>query len=159
MLPAGGLPFALTYAQLDTYTVRPSSFRLLGWSVSDHRQIQRLSNGTLTQTVSTPASTTSPEMAEDTRPSRPCVPLLCSRLALLLSLMFLTGLSAYGPVALTTHRTLMPCASVGRPPLSAQGPSPRNDPFTPAASPVPLASSLVPAGQDAAHSAGAGGSY
>ena len=51
-----------------------------GWSVSDRRQIQRLSRGTLTQTVPTPASTTSPERAEDTRPSRLYMRLLCPRL-------------------------------------------------------------------------------
>jgi hypothetical protein len=72
-------------------TARPSSLRLVGRSVSSRRQIQRLSNGTLTQTVPNPASTMSSERSEDMRPSRPCLRLLCPRLALLLSLMLPRG--------------------------------------------------------------------
>ena len=59
-----------------------------------------------------------------------------------------------GPVAFDNALNLEPCASVGRPSLSGQGLSPRNDPFTPAARSVLLASSLVPAGQGEARSAG-----
>jgi len=65
---------------------RPSSLRVVGRSVSSRRQIQRLSNRTFTQTVPNPASTMSSERSEDMRPSRPCLRLLCPRLALLLSL-------------------------------------------------------------------------
>ena len=52
-------------------------------------QVQRFSDGTLTQTVLAPASTTSPERSEATHPSRPCGRLLCPRLALLLNLVLL----------------------------------------------------------------------
>jgi hypothetical protein len=52
--------------------MRPSSFRLKGFSVSDRWKIQRVSDSTLTQAVPAPALTTSPERAEDTRRSRPC---------------------------------------------------------------------------------------
>ena len=48
-----------------------------------------IGNGTLTQTVPDPASTTSPERSKDMYPSRPCLRPLCSRLALLLSLLLL----------------------------------------------------------------------
>ena len=82
---------ALTTRQITT---RSSSFRLMGLPVrgmlvsryvlSQH-QIQRLTNGSLTQTFPNLASTTSPERSEDMRPSRPCLSLLCSRLALILS--------------------------------------------------------------------------
>ena len=147
-LPAASRLHARTTRHLTT---RPSSLRLVGlpvrgtqtgWSVSDRRQIQRFSNGTLTQTVPAPASTTSSERAEDTRPSRPCVRLLCPCLALLLSLMLLTGLSGCGPASSDHAPNLELRASVGVPPLSEQGPSPRNDPVTPAASPLPRASRL-----------------
>jgi hypothetical protein len=86
--------------------MRPSSFRLKAWSVSDRRQIQRVSDGSLTQAVLAPALTTSPERAEDTRPSQLC------------------GLSGYGSAKSDNVPTLEPCG---------QGLSPRNDPFTPAA--------------------------
>ena len=42
------------------------------------------------------ASTTSPERSEDMHPSRPCLYLLCPRLALLLSLMLIAGLASCG---------------------------------------------------------------
>jgi hypothetical protein len=77
------------------------------------------------------------------RPSRPCLRVLYSHLVLLLSLMLLAGLAGCGPASSDNAPNLGPSASVGGPPLSTQGPSPRNAPFTsvtPAASPVPLAS-------------------
>ena len=147
-LPAASRLHARTTRHLTT---RPSSLRLVGlpvrgtqtgWSVSDRRQIQRFSNGTLTQTIPAPASTTLPERAEDTRPSRPCVRLLCPRLALLLGPMLLAGLSSHGPASSDHAPNLEPRASVGGPPLSKQGASPGNDPITPAASPLPRASRL-----------------
>jgi len=95
-------------------------------------QIQRLTNGSLRQTFPNPASTTSPERSEDMRPSRSC-------LALLLGLMLLAGLAGCGSASSDNAPSLESRASVGGPPLSKQGPSPRNNPFTPAASPVPLA--------------------
>jgi len=73
------------------------------------------------------------------RPSRSCLCLLCPRLALLLSLMLFAGLAGCGPATSDNAPSLESRAGVGGPPLSEQGPSPRNDPFTPAASPVPLA--------------------
>jgi len=77
-----------------------------------------------------------PEWSEGMSPSRTC-------LALLLSLMLLAGLAGCGPTSSDNAPNLESRASVGGPPLSKQGPSPRNDPFTsvtPEASPVPLAS-------------------
>ena len=65
-----------------------------------------------------------------------------SRLALLLGLMFLAGLAGCGPASSDNAPSLGPRASVGAPFLSKQGPSPGNNPLTPAtqaASPVPLA--------------------
>ena len=46
-----------------------------------------------------PASTTSPERSEDMHPSRPCLYLLCPRLALLLSLMLIAWLASCGPAS------------------------------------------------------------
>jgi hypothetical protein len=57
--------------------------------------------------------------------------------------MLLAGLASCGPASSDNAPSLESRASVSGPPLSKQGPSPRNDPFTPAtpaASPVPLAS-------------------
>jgi hypothetical protein len=96
--------------------------------------------GTLVWTVPDPPSPAPPERPEDMRPSRPCLRLLCSHLALLLSLMLLAGLAGCGPASSDNAPNLESRASVGGPSLSKQGPSPRNDPFTPAASPVPLPS-------------------
>ena len=49
----------------------------------------------------------------------------------------LTRLSSYEPAASDNVRSLEPCASVDRRTLFEEGPSPRNDPFTPAACPLP----------------------
>ena len=74
------------------------------------------------------------------RPSQPSLPLLCPRLALLLSLMLLAGLTGCGPAASDNAPNLGPRASVNGTPQAEQSSSPRKDPFTPAASPAPLAS-------------------
>ena len=95
--------------------------------------------GTLVWTVPDPPSPAPPERPEDMRPSRPYLRLLCSHLALLLSLMLVAGLAGCGPASSDNTPSLESRASVGGPSLSEQGPSPRNDPFTSAASPVPLA--------------------
>jgi hypothetical protein len=95
--------------------------------------------GTLVWTVPDLLSPAPLERPEDMRPSRPCLRLLCPRLTLLLSLMLLAGLAGCGPASSDNAPNLGPSASVGGPLLSKQGPSPRNDPFTPVASPVPLA--------------------
>src|SRR5438132_13570218 len=70
---------ALTTRHIIT---RPSSLCLVGlplrgtlvsrYGLSLH-QIQRLTNGSLTQTFPNPASTTSPERSEDMGSSRPCL--------------------------------------------------------------------------------------
>ena len=93
-----------------------------------------------TKTRPDPISTTSPERSEDMHPSRPCLRLLCPHLVLLLSLTLLAGLAGCGPASSDNPPNLGPRASMAGPSLSKQGPSPRNDPFTPAANPVPLAS-------------------
>jgi len=80
-----------------------------------------------------------PERSEAMHPSRPCLRLLFSHLALLLSLTLLAGLAGCGPASSDNAPNLGQSASVGGPLLSKQCPSPRNDPFTSAASPVPLA--------------------
>ena len=70
-----------------------------------------------------------------------------SSLTLLLSLMFLVGLTGCGQTSSDNAPSLGSRASVGGPPLSKQGPSPGNNPLTPvtpAASPVPLASGNKP---------------
>ena len=80
------------------------------------------------------------EQSEDMRPSR-------SYLALLLSLTLLAGLVGCGQTSSEKAPSLESRASVGGPPTSKQGPSPGNNPLTlvtPAASPVPLASSDKP---------------
>ena len=137
---------ALTTRHLTT---RPSSLRLVdlpvrGTLVSRYvlflYQIQRLTNGSLAQTLPNPVSTTTPERSEDMRPSRPCLRLLCPRIRLLLSLMLLAGLAGCGPASSDNAPSLESRAGVGGLSLSEQGPSPRNDAFTPAANPLSLAS-------------------
>jgi hypothetical protein len=103
-------------------TTRPSSLCLVGPSVRGTlvsryvlslHQIQRLTNGSLTQTFPNPASTTSPERSEAMRPSRPCLHLLCSRLALLRSLMILPCLAGCEPASPNNAPVLESHASVG----------------------------------------------
>jgi hypothetical protein len=48
------------------------------------------------------------------RPSRPCLRLLCPRLAWLLGLMPITGLSSYRPASFDNAPNLEPRANVGR---------------------------------------------
>ncbi len=74
------------------------------------------------------------------RPSRPSPHLLYPRLALFLSLMLLVGLAGCGPAASDNAPSLGPSASLDGPSLSKQGSAPRINAFTPAASPLPLAS-------------------
>ena len=95
--------------------------------------------GIIVWTVPDPLSPAPPKRSEDMPPSRPCLRLLCSHLALLLSLMLLAGVASCGPASSDNAPSLESGSSVSGPPLSKQGPSPRNNPFTPAASPVPLA--------------------
>ena len=71
------------------------------------------------------SSHASPERPEDMHPSRPSLRFLCPRLALLLSPMFLAGLTGCGPAASDNAPSLESRASVSGPPP---------------ASPVPLAS-------------------
>ena len=63
-----------------------------------------------------------------------------SCLTMLLSLMLLAGLAGCGPASSDNAPSLESRASVDGPSLSKQGPSPRNEPFTQAASPLSLAS-------------------
>jgi hypothetical protein len=145
--PRGRAP-ACTYSQRRHLPTRPSSLRLVGLLVrgmqtgrfvSGQHPTQRLSNSTRVRTVPDPPSPAPPERSEAMHPSRPCLRLLCSHLTLLLSLTLLAGLAGCGPASSDNAPNLGPSASVGGPLLSKQGPSPRNDPFTPVASPVPLA--------------------
>ena len=108
--------------------MRPSSFRLKAWSVSDRRQIQRVSDGSLTQAVLAPTLTTSPERAEDTRPSQLCGRPAVSAPGAALKADAPYALSGYGSATPDNVPNLEPCG---------QGLSPRNDPFTPAAILVP----------------------
>ena len=108
----------------------------MSWSVSDHRQPRPVH----TKTRPDPISTTSPERSEDMHPSRPCLHQLCPHLVLLLSLLLLAGLAGCGPASSDNAPSLEPRASPDGLSLSKQSPLPRNDPFTTAASPVPLAS-------------------
>ena len=68
----------------------------------------------------------------------------CPRLALRLSLLLLVGLSACGPAPSDHAPRAEPRAGLGGPsqaqPASQNRPSSHNDPFTPAAGPVPVAS-------------------
>jgi hypothetical protein len=89
--------------------------------------------GTLVWTVHDPYRPRHLERLEDMRPSRLC-------LAMSLSLMLIAGLAGCGPASSDNAPNLVPRASMDGPPLSKQGPSPHNDAFTPAASPLPFAS-------------------
>lgn len=80
------------------------------------------------------------------------VPPSQSSLAMLLSLMLLAGLAACGPAASDNPANLGPRARVDGSSLSQQGSSPRNEPFTPAANSVSLAS-----GNATGHASGKGG--
>jgi hypothetical protein len=103
-------------------TTRLSSLRLVGLPVlgtlvsryvlSLH-QIQRLTNGSLTQTFPNPALTKSPDRSEDICPSRPCLRLLCPRLALLLSLMLPSWLAGCDLPSPNNAPVLESHASVG----------------------------------------------
>ena len=104
--------------------MRPSSFRLKAWSVSDRRQIQRVSDGSLTQAILAPALTTSPERAEDTRPSQLCGRPAVSAPGAAPKADAPYALSGYGSATSDNVPNLEPCG---------QGLSPRNDPFTQAA--------------------------
>ena len=113
------------YALSTRYlTTRPSSLRLVdlparGTLASRYvlflHQIRRLTNGSLAQTLPNPVSTTSPERSEDMRPLRPCLRLLCSRLALLLSLMLPPWLAGCDPASPNNAPVLESHASVAGP--------------------------------------------
>lgn len=103
-------------------TTRASSLHLADLPVRDTlvsryvlslHQLQRLTNGSLTHTFPNPASTTSPERSEDLRPSRPCLRLLCSRLALLLSPMIPPWLAGCEPASPNNAHVLESHARVG----------------------------------------------
>ena len=72
------------------------------------------------------------------RPSRPSLPLLYPRLALLMSVALLAGLAGCGPAS-DNAPNLGPRANVAGPPLAQKITAPRIDPAAPAASPVPSA--------------------
>ena len=76
------------------------------------------------------------------RPLRPCLRLLCPRLAWCLSLLLLVGLSACGPAPSDHAPSLEPRASLGGPsearPASQNSPSSRNNPVASASNPVPI---------------------
>jgi hypothetical protein len=63
------------------------------------------------------------------RPSRSC-------LAMLVTLMLLTGLAGCGPASSDNAPTIGARANVDVPPLFQQGSFPRNDPFIPSANPL-----------------------
>jgi len=86
------------------------------------------------------------------RPFRPCVNLLCPRLALLLGFLLLVGLAACGPAPSDPAPSLEPRASLGGPselqPVSQHSPSTHHAsvrlPASPAPLAAPLASNLAP---------------
>jgi hypothetical protein len=74
------------------------------------------------------------------RPSGPCPRLLCPRLARVLGLIIIAGLSGCGPaVTEQTTSDSQPVSRLNPSPRPQQTPSPRNNRFTLAASPVTLA--------------------
>ena len=95
-----------THAQLRPLTARPAQRRLVGWSVSGHRQPRP-----------GPSQDPSRSLSHPVTPSRPCLRLLCPHLVLLLSLLLLAGLAGCGPASSDNA----PRASVSKPPLSADG--------------------------------------
>jgi len=82
------------------------------------------------------------------RPLQSCLRMLCSSLAWRLSLLLLVGLSACGPAPSDHAPRVEPRAGLGGPsqaqPASQNRLSSHNNPVTPAASPVPLASNPAP---------------
>lgn len=90
----------------------------------------------LTQTSPDPPSHAPPERSEDIRSLRPCLRVLCPRLAWCLSLLLLVGLSACGP-APSDHAPSLGGPSESQP-ASQNSPSSRNNPVTPASNPVPV---------------------
>jgi len=109
-LPAVSRLHSLTHNSTPNHTVIVFSSEglvRLGPAADTTRQRR-----TLTQTVLASAFTTSPEWAEDTRPSRLCGHLLCPRLALLLRLMLLTRCPVMDRPLLTMYRTLNPVSRV-----------------------------------------------
>lgn len=100
--------------------------RLVSWSVSIRRQIQRFINSTLAQIAPDTAATPSPERSAAMRPSRPCLPVRCPRLARLLGLVLLAGLSACGSPSpdgpVSSHTSAAPLAARQAPtPMSPLG--------------------------------------
>ena len=74
------------------------------------------------------------------RLSQPSLRLLSLRLASLMSLMLLAGVSGCGPASSDKSQNLGTRASVSGTPQADQSSPPRNGPVTPSASPLPLAS-------------------
>ncbi len=148
MAHAGTTNFDLTDVPGRWFDAGVDIARTRSLSIAAHGEVIKFRQegsimGTLVWTVPDPPSPAPLERPEDMRPSRPCLRLLCPRLALLLSLMLLAGLAGCGPASSDNAPSLESRAGVGGLPLSKQGPSPHNAPFTPvtpAASPVPLAS-------------------
>ena len=99
-----------THAQLRPLTARPAQRRLVGWSVSGHRQPRP-----------GPSQDPSRSLSHPVTPSRPCLRLLCPHLVLLLSLLLLAGLAGCGPASSDKAPGVESGASVSKPPLSADG--------------------------------------
>ena len=104
-----GSPRAM-HAQLRPLTARPAQRRLVGWSVSGHRQPRP-----------GPSQDPSRSLSHPVTPSRPCLRLLCPHLVLLLSLLLLAGLAGCGPASSDNAPGVESRASVSKPPLSADG--------------------------------------
>ncbi|SRR5712692_3207339 len=144
MAHAGTTNFDLTDVPGRWFDAGVDIARTRSLSIAAHGEVIKFRQegsimGTLVWTVPDPPSPAPLERPEDMRPSRPCLRLLCPRLALLLSLMLLAGLAGCGPASSDNAPSPESRASVGGSLLSEQGPLPRNDAFTPKASPLPLA--------------------